>query len=644
MTYPGNKDLSTEIRRRVRETFLQTLDLAAAGSHREALLGCDFILRLDPLFEPARTLQQQLKGGGELPLDALRATLGQSDEDAAASSPASVEIAPALADLGSIELDLSVPENPPEAGQPPEADQPPPQPAATVEIEVPPAPSVDATTQPIEVSAPPAGDQPTMRIDSAPPLEPPEGTADASPADAPSVESPADSESDQRIRELLDEGQAAFDLGEHQLAIDAWSRIFLIDIDHEEAGRRIDQARKLKAEIERSLEQTLHEGIELAEAGDYAKAREAFERVLEEEPGHNEARDQLQLLESREKGEVAPGDALDQAGEVPPPATVPGADAPGDASAPAPAADQAPGPASGQASGQTADQPPEPAAGPATESADGGADAPRMAPMQAAKETRQKPSRLFLIIGSAVLLLALGGGWFLFTNWSRLFPNAAAAGAEDPIAHAQGLHQSGQTAAAIAELQQIPADDPAHAEAQALIGRMKGTPKKNATEFELDDALAERAEILSRARGALAAGDVIDGESLYRQANELAPLTGEAAATLEELSRRLDPVRGQLEVFRQGEWEIALRELWLLHQERPENQVITGLMVDCYYNLGVRDLQRGDTGSAAEMFGEAGKLRPGDRQLERLTRFATTYGNRSPDLQYRIFVKYLPFH
>jgi tetratricopeptide (TPR) repeat protein len=268
-----------------------------------------------------------------------------------------------------------------------------------------------------------------------------------------------------------------------------------------------------------------------------------------------------------------------------------------------------------------------------------------MAPMQAATEPRQKSSRLFLIIGSAVLLLALGGGWFLFTHWSRLFPNAAAGeGAEDPIARAQELHQSGQTAMAISQLQEVPVDDPAFSRAQALIERMKQAPKEKATEFELDDTLAERAEILSRARGALAVGDAIEAESLFQQANELSPLEGQAAATYEELRARLDPVRGQLEVFRQGEWEIALRELWRLHQDRPENQVITDLMVDCYYNLGVRDLQRGDTGSAAEMFGEAGKLRPGDRQLERLSRFATTYGNRSPDLLYRIFVKYLPFH
>jgi hypothetical protein len=67
-------------------------------------------------------------------------------------------------------------------------------------------------------------------------------------------------------------------------------------------------------------------------------------------------------------------------------------------------------------------------------------------------------------------------------------------------------------------------------------------------------------------------------------------------------------------------------------------------MIDCYYNLGVRDLQRGDTVSAAEMFDEAQHLRPNDRELQRLSRFAKAYQQRSQDLLYRIFVKYLPFH
>jgi tetratricopeptide (TPR) repeat protein len=160
----------------------------------------------------------------------------------------------------------------------------------------------------------------------------------------------------------------------------------------------------------------------------------------------------------------------------------------------------------------------------------------------------------------------------------------------------------------------------------------------------LDDSLADRATILSRAQTVFAAGDPIEAEALFAQANAIAPLEGESAAAYERLLQRLEPVREQVEIFRQGEWEVALRELWRSHQADPDNQVITDLMVDCYYNLGVRDLQRGDTVSAEEMFHEGLRLRPDDRELERLVQFAKRYQRKSQDLLYRIFVKYLPFH
>jgi hypothetical protein len=60
MSYVGNSSLSPQIQERILNTFQQTLSLAQEENRQEALLGCDFILRLDPLFEPARRLQERL--------------------------------------------------------------------------------------------------------------------------------------------------------------------------------------------------------------------------------------------------------------------------------------------------------------------------------------------------------------------------------------------------------------------------------------------------------------------------------------------------------------------------------------------------------------------------------------------------------
>ena len=73
------------------------------------------------------------------------------------------------------------------------------------------------------------------------------------------------------------------------------------------------------------------------------------------------------------------------------------------------------------------------------------------------------------------------------------------------------------------------------------------------------------------------------------------------------------------------------------------NRDVVHMIVNCYYNLGVRDLQRGNKHGAAENFAEASELAPEDAEAERHALFAKTYETRAPDLLYRIYVKYLPY-
>ena len=55
MSYAGNPSLSSDVQGRILDTFRHTLDVAGRGDVEEARLGCDFILRLDPLFSPAQS-------------------------------------------------------------------------------------------------------------------------------------------------------------------------------------------------------------------------------------------------------------------------------------------------------------------------------------------------------------------------------------------------------------------------------------------------------------------------------------------------------------------------------------------------------------------------------------------------------------
>src|SRR5436309_1943269 len=234
MNYSGNSSLSSDVKQRILTTFEQTLELARDGNRQEALLGCDFVLRMDPQFEPAHVLQER-----------LRSSSGPVQVQDLQPASASAEAAAAVADDPFADLEQA-------RGASPVAQWTASGPATPV---VPPTPTV-VLPPPLQTSA-----MPTSLASGG-----------------------GDSESDRRIRELLDEGQAAFDAGDPQGAIDAWSRIFLIDIDHQETSRRIEAARKLKAESERQVEEIFHDGLARQEAGDAAAARRAFQRVLEIQP------------------------------------------------------------------------------------------------------------------------------------------------------------------------------------------------------------------------------------------------------------------------------------------------------------------------------------------------------------------------
>ena len=58
--YEGSPSLAPDAREKVLQTFRHTLQLARDGRNEEALLGCDFILKMDPRFAPARQLLELL--------------------------------------------------------------------------------------------------------------------------------------------------------------------------------------------------------------------------------------------------------------------------------------------------------------------------------------------------------------------------------------------------------------------------------------------------------------------------------------------------------------------------------------------------------------------------------------------------------
>ncbi len=671
MTYLGNPALAPDVQKRILGTFEQTLDLAAAGSRQEALLGCDFVLRMDPQFVPARKLQERLqasagailiedlRGGGALgepaPLPALdadadlgfaflpdleelpTAAVGGSSlraelERLAAEHRFSELIEMAQANLAAVQADPALAQL-----------------ATAAQEKLETAPYVEkflASARDALSSG--RSDEAKKHLDKARALDPthpeiakiesasfdlgaaaaftsfaaPAGEPFGGPEFASIAPSSGDSESDRRIASLLGEGQKSLDSGDIQGAIDSWSRIFLIDIDHPEAARRIEQARRVKAESERQVEEIFHEGLASLDAGDLGAARQSFERVVALAPNHLAAREQLQLIE---------------AGQVP--AARP--------AAPRPAAVAESGPVpryeEPAASGDLKEEilvPP-----------DDAAQAPKKAKKKVVEEGAApakdgKGRKKFALIGAAAALLLVAGGAYVFLNRDSLFPNseeAAPAPAQDPIVRAQKLYESDKVALAISMLKRIAPGDANHAKAQELIAKWSSELPQVAPTGPPPEQVAIRDAFLADARTAYTGRAYLRAAELFAKANAVAPLTGPDADLYTDARQQLVPMAAQIQLFKDHEYEMVLPQLWRLREASPDSPDVKRLLVDSYYNLGIRELQqRRNPSEASEHFQQALSIAPEDAEIQRHDRFAKAYRDRTPDLLYNIYVKYLP--
>ncbi|HUO86086.1 MAG TPA: hypothetical protein VM617_01740, partial [Thermoanaerobaculia bacterium] len=691
--YPGNPALSPEVRQRVESTYRQSLELAERGNRQEASLGCDFVLQLDPDYTPAQDLLARLDSGK--PISAAPPAEGGREDVEALFAEAGFDDLPELSEPGAQQPSGAATGAPPAAAADDLADRL----AALVaarrlseaadlvrssgdRISTDPRLSELARTVAAQHEAAPyverfvaaarkareEGDEETVRanLDKARALDPghPALAALAEAGSVPGAPEPAagggtdldddpfaaadvavppptdeplgdlgGNEEQGRIDDLLGEGQAAFDRGDHQGAIDAWSRIFLIDIDHREAARRIEEARRLKAEQERRIEEVFHEAEQALAGGDQATARQGYERVLEAQPGHDAARKRLEGLD---------GDGLAAAIGEAASAVAVGAGAAG-------AAGTSSTPEPPSADGPLREDilvPPEPGQMPRP-------TAEEEEPSRSLAATREgRAGRRFLLIGTLVFVVVVAAAWLLWENRRSIFPNAeeAASGPvveEDAIARATALHDSGRTAMAINQLRRLPPTAPEYAEAQALISRWQAEstsppPPPADGETPVDPAVARHRELVDAAGAALADGNYLSAVAALEQAAEIAALEGEAAELRQAIDRRLAPVARLVELVRQGDQERALPDLWRRLEVEPDDPVVRHLIIEAYYRMGVRDLQRGDAAAAATHLAEATALDPDDPLLSRHQRFAEAYAQRDKDLLYRIYVKYLP--
>src|SRR5215472_5945787 len=89
--YPGNPSLPREVREKILSTFRHTLNLYHEGKADDCVIGCDFILKMDPRFSPARRLMDKAKNPAAAvdvaELEALVATTPTRQERVGGAQP-----------------------------------------------------------------------------------------------------------------------------------------------------------------------------------------------------------------------------------------------------------------------------------------------------------------------------------------------------------------------------------------------------------------------------------------------------------------------------------------------------------------------------------------------------------------------------
>lgn len=106
-----------------------------------------------------------------------------------------------------------------------------------------------------------------------------------------------DRDRDARVEELLLTGLDHYFSGQHDLAVNVWTRVLFLDRGHARARAYIERARSAIAERQREGEELLHTGVAAFQRGDQVAARALLKSAVERGAGGEEAMALLQRLD-----------------------------------------------------------------------------------------------------------------------------------------------------------------------------------------------------------------------------------------------------------------------------------------------------------------------------------------------------------
>lgn len=244
---------------------------------------------------------------------------------------------------------------------------------------------------------------------------------------------------------------------------------------------------------------------------------------------------------------------------------------------------------------------------------------------------------------AAVLALLLVGaaGWFV---WSRMGGESEQAPGvtQALLTRAGTLGQEGKFDEAIAVLQEVKPGDGNYDAAIAMIADLQQRKSRAATMVEGRPAAVYYDENLAAGRAAFSARDYARAKQAFDNAARVKALPPDVKTDYDVATQQVAKLETARTLFAERRYNDAIASLEALRAQDPTNKSIQRMIIDAHFNNGARALQEDRLQDAIRSFEAVLKEDPNDELARRSRDLAQRYEGQPRDLLYRIYVKYLP--
>jgi tetratricopeptide (TPR) repeat protein len=254
----------------------------------------------------------------------------------------------------------------------------------------------------------------------------------------------------------------------------------------------------------------------------------------------------------------------------------------------------------------------------------------------------------------AFLVMTVVGVYFVLSSGGKAAAPVSKTVAPGSIEHARELLGNARIAEARSELQRIGGDSDEYAEAQKMLAdlgkggageapraRSAGAPQAAQRPKVSSLSQNDPARLRAAAEKALQERRYIEA---FKNFNLAAAAFRDDPTFTQGMGAAADKVTAltpAVKLYNEGEYDTAIPILWRIYQEDHENQDARSYLFRAYFNQGVTQLQNGLYLKAAKNFQEALSLQPNDVEAARHRKFADHYQKGDLDLMGRIYARHL---